>query len=95
MNLLSGNFSVRLELSLTSLLSQAVAAVESGENHLSPLSAHLFIEGDESGVDGLPLKKSSIKAKLNCHMTQVVETHICCNRGDIPINAAVIKMETI
>jgi hypothetical protein len=95
MNLLSGNFSMRLELSLVSLLSQAVAAVESGENHGPPPSPHFSIEGDESGVEGLPVKKTRTKVKLNGHFIQVVETQIRCKQGDVPINAAVIKMETL
>ena len=93
MNLLSGNITVRLELSLASLLSRAVAAVEPGENHRSPLSAHFSIKGGESGVDDLPGKKADAKVKLNCHMIQVVETQICCNRGDVPVNATVFTME--
>ncbi len=95
MNLLSGNLSVRLELSLTSLLSQAVVAVGSGENQRPPLSAHFSIESDESGVDDLSRKQDSAKVKLNCHLIQVVETKICCNRSNAPITAAVFKMETI
>lgn len=95
MSLLSGNFSMRLELSLASLLSRAVAAVESDENNQSPPSPYSSAEGGESGVEGLPLKKTSIKVKLNGHMIQVVETQVCCNQGDVPINAAVIKMETL
>ncbi len=95
MKLLSGDFSMRLELSLASLLSRAVAAVESDENGHSPQSPDCSIEDDDSEVEGPPFKKTSIKVRLDGQMIQVVETRIRINQGDAPINATVIQMETI
>jgi hypothetical protein len=95
MNLLSGNFSLQLDLTLESLLSQAVAAIESGESNQSPSSTCSSAEEGKSGVKGLPLIRSSTKVALNGQMIQVMEAQICCNHGDGPINATVIKMETL
>ncbi len=94
MNPLSGKFSMRLELSLASLLSRVIAAAESDENGHSPQSPDHSIE-DDSGLSGLPFNKTSTKFNLNGHMIQVVETRICCSQGNTPIDATVIKMETL
>jgi hypothetical protein len=95
MNLLSGNFSLQLELTLESLLSQAVAAVGPDKDDQSPSSLNFSVEGDDSGGAGMPLEKSSTKLRLNGHLIQVVETQISCGRGDVPINASIIEMETL
>jgi Ca-activated chloride channel family protein len=90
MKLLSGNLSMRLVLSLLLLLAQTFAAAEPGENSRSSLSPYFFIEGGDSGVESLPLKKTSTKAKLNGYMAHVVVTQIYRNQGDTPINATYI-----
>jgi hypothetical protein len=92
MNLLSGNFSLQLDLTLESLLSRAVAAAESEENNPSP---YCSAEEGGSGVKGLPVRKSSTKVALNGQVIQVMEARICCDHGDGPITATVIEMETL
>jgi hypothetical protein len=95
MNLLSGNFTLQLELTLESLLSQVVAAVGSVEDNQSSSSLNVSVGGDDSEGAGMPLKKSSTKLRLNGRLIQVVETQVSCSRGDVPINASIIKMETL
>jgi Ca-activated chloride channel family protein len=90
MNLLLGNRPLRLMLSLLLLLPQAFAAAETGADGNSPLSPYFLIEGDDSGVETLPLKKTSAKVKLNGYMANVVITQIYRNQGDSPINATYI-----
>jgi hypothetical protein len=66
--------------------------VESDENCPSPDCSS---EEGASGVKGLPLRKFSTKVALNGQMIQVMEARICCDNGDGPVNATVIKMETL
>jgi Ca-activated chloride channel family protein len=81
---------MRLLLSMVLLLPQAFAAADTGENSQTSLSPYFFIEGDDSGTESLPLKKTSTKVKLNGYMAHVVVTQIYHNRGDTPINATYI-----
>jgi Ca-activated chloride channel family protein len=81
---------MRLVLSLVLLLPQALVAAETGDNNQSSLSPYFFIEGDDSGVESLPLKKTSTKVKLNGYMAHVVVTQIYRNQGNTAINATYI-----
>ena len=90
MNLLSAKSTLQLILSLALLLPQAFAATETGEAGQSSLSPYFFIEGDDSGVERLPLKKTHTKVKLNGYMAHVVVTQIYRNQGSAPINATYI-----
>jgi Ca-activated chloride channel family protein len=81
---------MRLLLSLALLLPLAFAVADTGEDGRSPLSPYFYIEGADSEVESLPLKKTSTKVKLNGYMAHVVVTQIYRNQGSTPINATYI-----
>jgi Ca-activated chloride channel family protein len=87
---LSAPFSIRLLLVLALILAHAFVDADAGENGQTALSPYFFIEGDDSGTERLPLKKSSAKIKLNGYMAQVVITQLYRNQGTQPIHATYI-----
>jgi hypothetical protein len=95
MNLLSGNFSLQLELTLASLLARAVESADPDEDGRSPSTGTTPPEEAGTGVGSPPLKRSSTKVALEGHLIQVEETRIGGTRGDASINASIIKMETL
>ncbi len=90
MNLLSAKSISQLAMLLVLLLTLDFAAAATGEANTSPLSPYFFIEGDDSGVERLPLKKTHTDVKLNGYMAHVVVTQIYRNQGTAPINATYI-----
>ncbi len=90
MNLLPAKSTSRLAMLLVLLLTLDFAAAATGEANTSPLSPYFFIEGDDSGVERLPLKKTHTDVKLNGYMAHVVVTQIYRNQGTAPINATYI-----
>jgi Ca-activated chloride channel family protein len=90
MNALIGNSPFRLLLLLLLLLPLAVATADTGEHGPSSLSPYFLVEGDDSGGERLPLKKTSTRVKLNGYMARVVVTQLYRNQGTQPINATYI-----
>lgn len=89
MNLLTRHPYSRLILLL--LLSPlGFATADTGEQNQTSLSPYFFVEGDDSGTERLPLKKTSTRVKLNGYMARVVVTQLYRNQGDKPINATYI-----
>jgi len=56
----------------------------------APLSPYFFIEGGDSGVDRLPLKKTSADVRLNGFIASVQLSQVYRNEGNRPINATYI-----
>jgi Ca-activated chloride channel family protein len=54
------------------------------------LSPYFFVEGGDSGVDRLPLKKTSADIKLNGFIASVQLSQVYRNEGNQPINATYI-----
>ena len=55
-----------------------------------PLSPYFFVEGGDSGVDRLPLKKTSANVRLNGFIASVQLSQVYRNEGNQPINATYI-----
>jgi Ca-activated chloride channel family protein len=81
MNQISAKSTFRLILMLVLLLPHLLATAETSEAGQSSLSPYFFIEGDDSGVERLPLKKTHARVKLNGYMAHVVVTQIYRNQG--------------
>ena len=79
-----------LALCLTLLTAMADSAVAQSESPIMTESPYFFIEGDDSGIETLPLKKTSARIKLNGYLAQVKITQLYRNQGNQPINATYI-----
>ncbi len=90
MKLQPGNLYRRLALLLTLLAPMGFVAAEPGEQDKASLSPYFFVEGDDSGTERLPLKKTSTRVELNGYMARVVVTQLYRNQGNKPINATYI-----
>jgi len=55
-----------------------------------PLAPYFFVEGGDSGVDRLPLKKTSADVRLNGFIASVQLSQVYSNEGNQPINATYI-----
>ena len=82
-------FAVLIAVSFFHYGQQAGATASGNELH-APLSPYFFIEGGDSGVDRLPLKKSSADVRLNGFIASVQLSQIYRNEGSRPINATYI-----
>ena len=67
----------------------ARATATDGET-AAPLAPYFFVEGGDSGVDRLPLKKTSAAVKLNGFIASVQLSQVYRNEGNEPINATYI-----
>ena len=67
----------------------AYATITAGEA-AEPLSPYFFVEGGDSGVDRLPLKKTGAKVRLNGFIASVQLSQVYRNEGNQPINATYI-----
>lgn len=67
----------------------ARATATDGET-AAPLGPYFFVEGGDSGVDRLPLKKTSAAVKLNGFIASVQLSQVYRNEGNEPINATYI-----
>lgn len=56
----------------------------------APLGPHFFVEGQDSAVDRLPLKKTSARVSLNGFIASVQLSQVYRNEGNVPINATYI-----
>ncbi len=56
----------------------------------APLAPYFFVEGGDSGVDRLPLKKTSAAVRLNGFIASVQLSQVYRNEGNQPINATYI-----
>ena len=79
-----------LLLFLLLLLPLAGALADTAEQEESSLSPSFFIEGDDSGVERLPLKRTSARVRLNGYIASVEITQVYRNQGNQPINATYI-----
>jgi Ca-activated chloride channel family protein len=77
----------RLAILFLLLFPLAAFAVETTSETGSP---YFYVEGDDSGTDGLPLKKTSAEVKLNGYIASVRLTQVFRNEGLQPINATYI-----
>ena len=67
----------------------ACATITAGEA-AEPLSPYFFVEAGDSGVDRLPLKKTSANVRLNGFIASVQLSQVYRNEGNQPINATYI-----
>lgn len=56
----------------------------------APLSPYFFVEGSDSGIDRLPLKKTSADIRINGFIASVQLSQVYRNEGNQPINATYI-----
>jgi Ca-activated chloride channel family protein len=56
----------------------------------APLAPYFFVEGGDSGVDRLPLKKTSAAVRLNGFIASVQLSQVYRNAGNQPINATYV-----
>ena len=90
MNPLNAKQSSSLLLSLLLLFALTGALADSGGQEQSSLSPYFFIEGDDSGGERLPLKRTSAKVRLNGYLARVEMSQVYRNLGNQPINATYI-----
>jgi len=69
---------------------QPVSASAADGEPPAPLSPYFFIEGSDSGVDRLPLKKTDADVRLNGFFASVRLSQVYRNEGSQPINATYI-----
>jgi len=69
---------------------QAASATTTDDEPPAPLSPYFFIEGGDSGVDRLPLKKTHADVRLNGFIASVELSQVYRNEGNQPINATYI-----
>src|SRR5210317_1863770 len=69
---------------------KAASATPGDGEPAAPLSPYFFIEGGDSGVDRLPLKKTSADVRLNGFIASVQMSQVYRNEGNRPINATYI-----
>ena len=69
---------------------KAASATPGDGEPAAPLSPYFFIEGGDSGVDRLPLKKTSADVRLNGFIASVQMSQVYRNEGNQPINATYI-----
>lgn len=62
-------------------------AAETAAESSAPLAPYFFIEGDDSGVDRMPLKHSHADIRLNGFIASVTLSQVYRNAGNQPINA--------
>jgi len=55
-----------------------------------PVSPYFFVEGEDSGLDRLPLKKTAADVRLNGFIASVTLAQVYRNEGNRPINATYI-----
>lgn len=80
----------RLTLLLALLTALVSLVAEADNNQHSSLSPYFFIEGGDSSVEKLPLKKTTTHVKLNGYIAQVEMIQTYRNQGTQPINATYI-----
>jgi Ca-activated chloride channel family protein len=67
------------------------AGATAGESETpAPLSPYFFVEGADSALDRLPLKKTGANVRLNGFLASVELTQVYRNEGNRPINATYI-----
>ncbi|MEE9421984.1 MAG: VIT domain-containing protein [Gammaproteobacteria bacterium] len=69
---------------------QMVHAEATDSEVVAPLSPYFFIEGDDSGVDQLPLKKTHAEVRLNGFIASVQLSQVYRNDGNQAISATYI-----
>ncbi len=82
--LLRGALFAVLLLPLTLLYAETDAGAD------TTLSPYFHVEGDDSGTDRIPLKKTSAEVDLNGYIASVRLTQVFRNEGNTPINASYI-----
>ena len=65
-------------------------SAESDASHSAAVAPYFFIEGGDSGLDRMPLKKTAVDAKLNGYLASVALTQVYRNEGNRPLNATYI-----
>ena len=83
-------FALFITLAAPGRAAATAAGVEQEPGTAAPLSPYFFLEGDDSGVERLPLKKTGARVSLNGFIARVQLTQLYRNEGTRPINATYV-----
>lgn len=69
---------------------QPAGATDTDSESPAPLSPYFFVEGADSALDRLPLKKTGADVRINGYLASVELSQVYRNEGNRPINATYI-----